>query len=58
MRSTRISIVTDEGDQSQGELLQRKPWDGLKQQGVTIVTATTAIVGYSKSDGITNRSLC
>jgi len=57
MRAKRISIMTYEGDRWQDELLQRKLLDVLKQHGVMTATATIASAGYSRSEGITTRSL-
>lgn len=57
MKGKRISIVTYEGDRWQGELLQRKLLQTLKQQGVAVASVLPGMAGYSKSMGITTRSL-
>jgi PII-like signaling protein len=57
MKAKRISIVTYEVDRWQGDLLQRKLVSILEANGVPTASVIPAVAGYTKTMGITTRSL-
>ena len=57
MLAKRVSILTYEGDRSDGHLLQRKLLDMLNEVGVEVATVVPAVAGYTKQMGITTKYL-